>query len=83
MRLAGGDSQVGPAARRGRDSRRHPAGRPRPVLLAGYGAVLEPYGGRVQKVMGLQSAKDGETLTIPPMRRLRHDLTVWMKVLPR
>jgi hypothetical protein len=58
------------------------AGR-RPVLLAGYGRVLEPYGGQVRKVMGLHTARDGETLTVPPTQTAPFNLAVWMTVLPR
>jgi hypothetical protein len=58
------------------------AGR-QPVLLAGNGRLLEPYGGQVQKVMGLHTARDGETLTLPPVQTAPFNLAVWMTVLPR
>lgn len=58
------------------------AGR-RPVLLAGFGRALVPYGGQIQKVMALRSARDGETLTIPPTQTAPINLGVWMTVLPR
>jgi hypothetical protein len=58
------------------------AGR-QPVLLAGDGRALAPYGGQVQKVMGLRTARDGETLTIPPTQTAPFSLAVWMTVLPR
>jgi hypothetical protein len=57
------------------------AGR-QPVLLAGFGRAINPYG-TPQKIMGLATARDGESLTEPPMQTAPFNLAVWMTVLHR
>ena len=57
------------------------AGR-QPVLLAGYGRAISPYG-TPQKIMGLATTRDAESLTEPPMQTAPFNLAVWMTVLHR
>ena len=53
-----------------------------PVLLAGFGRVLARYG-PPRRIMALHTARDGETLTVPPMQTAPFNLAVWMTVLSR
>jgi hypothetical protein len=53
-----------------------------PVLLAGFGRALAPYG-PPRRIMALHTARDGETLTVPPMQTAPFNLAVWMTVLSR
>jgi hypothetical protein len=57
------------------------AGR-QPVLLAGFGRALARYG-PPRRIMALHTARDGETLTVPPMQTAPFNLAVWMTVLSR
>ena len=53
-----------------------------PVLLAGFGRALARYG-PPRRIMALHTARDGETLTVPPMQTAPFNLAVWMTVLSR
>jgi hypothetical protein len=53
------------------------AGR-RPVLLAGDGSVLTPYGGAPRQVVSLLTTQDARNLTMPPARPWPVKYTVWM-----
>jgi hypothetical protein len=57
------------------------AGR-QPVLLAGFGRALAHYG-PPRRIMALHTARDGETLTVPPTDTAPFNLAVWMTVLSR
>jgi hypothetical protein len=53
------------------------AGR-RPVLLAGDGSVLTPYGGGPRQVVSLLTTQDAHNLTMPPASPWPIRYTVWM-----
>ena len=49
---------------------------------AGFGARSPRYG-PPQRIMALHTARDGETLTVPPLQTAPFNLAVWMTVLSR
>jgi|HubBroStandDraft_2_1064218.scaffolds.fasta_scaffold16854_2 hypothetical protein len=53
-----------------------------PVLLAGYGRALMPYGGVPRRIMALHTTIDSESLTVPPTETTPFNLAVWMTEPP-